>query len=223
MGDVMKILIIEDDIKLRNELNYFLSNSGFTVDTLNNFDNTVNEIINSDCNLVLLDVNIPNLNGEMVCKEVRKVSNVPIIIVTSRSSELDELLSINYGADDFITKPYNTQILLARIERLINRSNNNDSNIKYKDLLLDVSKYTINKDKKEVDLSKNEFKIFYYLIKNNNKIITRDELISYLWNSDEYVDDNTLTVNINRLRNKLKDLGYEDIIKTKRGEGYILI
>lgn len=223
MGDVMKILIIEDDIKLRNELNYFLSNSGFIVDTLNNFDNTVNEIINSDCNLVLLDVNIPNLNGEMVCKEVRKVSNVPIIIVTSRSSELDELLSINYGADDFITKPYNTQILLARIERLINRSNNNDSNIKYKDLLLDVSKYTINKDKKEVDLSKNEFKIFYYLIKNNNKIITRDELISYLWNSDEYVDDNTLTVNINRLRNKLKDLGYEDIIKTKRGEGYILI
>ena len=219
----MKILIIEDDIKLRNELNYFLSNSGFIVDTLNNFDNTVNEIINSDCNLVLLDVNIPNLNGEMVCKEVRKVSNVPIIIVTSRSSELDELLSINYGADDFITKPYNTQILLARIERLINRSNNNDSNIKYKDLLLDVSKYTINKDKKEVDLSKNEFKIFYYLIKNNNKIITRDELISYLWNSDEYVDDNTLTVNINRLRNKLKDLGYEDIIKTKRGEGYILI
>jgi DNA-binding response OmpR family regulator len=219
----MKILIIEDDEKLRNELSCFLSNSGYNIEILENFNNTVDSIINSDCNLVLLDVNIPNLNGEMVCKEVRKTSSVPIIIVTSRNSELDELLSINYGADDFITKPYNTQILLARIERLINRSSNNELNIKYKDLLLDVSKYSISNNNINIDLSKNEFKILYYLVKNNNKIISRDELINYLWNSDEYIDDNTLTVNVNRLRNKLNELGYKDIIKTKRGEGYILI
>jgi len=215
-----KILIVEDDIKLRSELEHFLTNSGFLVKALALFSNTTEDIINSNVDLVLLDVNLPNLNGEVICREVRKKISLPIIIITSRNTELDELISFNSGADDFITKPFNTQILLARIERLLNRT---DSNLKYNDLLLDSSKSIIMKDNKIVDLSKNEFKILYYFIKNKDRIISRDELMDYLWNEEAFVDDNTLTVNINRLRNKLSELGYNDAIVTKRGQGYILV
>lgn len=217
-----KILIVEDDLKLMKELETFLKNSGYDVETLKIFDNTIEDIIKSDSDLILLDINIPNLNGQIVCKELRKKIKTPIIIVTSKNTELDELISFNYGADDFVTKPYNTQILLARIERLLNR-NNYDKNIKYKDLVLDVSKSCIIKENIIVDLSKNEFKIFCYFLNNKDKIVSRDELMDYLWNDDAFVDDNTLTVNINRLRNKLKIFGYEDIIKTKKGQGYILL
>jgi DNA-binding response OmpR family regulator len=218
-----KILLVEDEEKLRSELKIFLENSGFKVLELKSFDNTIDDIINFNSDLILLDINIPNLNGEIVCKEVRKRINTPIIIVTSRNSEIDELISINYGADDFITKPYNTQILLARIERLLKRSNNLQNNIKYKELSLDLSKSIIMKGDLIIDLSKNEFKILYFLITNKNKIVARDELMNYLWNTNEFIDDNTLTVNINRLRKKLENLGYKNIITTKRGQGYILL
>lgn len=218
-----KILIIEDDIKLRNELTIFFKNSGYGVSSITDFDDTINSILNTSCDLILLDVNLPNLNGEIVCKELRKKITTPIIIVTSRNSELDELISINYGADDFITKPYNTQILLARVERLLKRTNNTEENIFYKDLIINPLKSVVIKNDLEIDLSKNELKIFVYLIKNKNKIVSRDDLMNYLWNNNEFVDDNTLTVNINRLRNKLNDIGYKDAIITKRGQGYTLI
>lgn len=216
------ILIVEDDVKLRNELAIFFRNSGYDVKEIENFDDTVNSIIEAKCDLILLDINLPNLNGEIICKTVRKDINTPIIIVTSRNTELDELLSINYGADDFITKPYNTQILLARVERLLKRTNTTDEKISYKEMTIDISKSVIIKDNNEIDLSKNELKIFVYLLKNKNKIVSRDDLMNYLWNTSEFIDDNTLTVNINRLRNKLLSLGYEDLIVTKRGQGYII-
>ena len=143
------------------------------------------------------------------------------MLFRSRNTEIDELMSFNYGADDFITKPYNTQILLARIERLLKK--NNTEILNYEDLVLDISKSVIIKNNKTIDLSKNEFKIFYYLLKNRGNIISRDELMDFLWNDNEFIDDNTLTVNINRLRSKLENIGYVDIIKTKRGLGYIIL
>ncbi len=217
-----KILIVEDEEKLRQELKVFLENNGYEVLLITDFTNTLEEIKKLSVDLILMDVNLPGNNGEYLVKELRKEKDLPIIVVTSKNTEIDELISINNGADDFITKPYNSQILLARIERLLERTNNISENITYKDLILDISKSCIIKDEEIIDLSKNEFKIFYYLLKNKNQIIKRDELMDFLWDNNEFVDDNTLTVNINRLRGKLSDIGYEDIIITKRGLGYII-
>lgn len=219
----MTLLIVEDEIKLREELKLFLENNGYKVITINDFDNTLSEIKKNNCDLILMDINLPNINGEYLVKELRKDSNVPIIMVTSKNTEMDELISINYGADDFIVKPYNPQILLARIERILKRINNNDNRIVYNDLILDVSKSSIIKSDEVTQLSKNEFRIFYYLLSNKGKIISRDDLINYLWDNNEFVDDNTLTVNINRLRNKLATLGYNELIITRRGQGYIVL
>ena len=219
----MTLLIFEDEIKLREELKLFLETNGYKVITINDFDNTLSEIKKNNCVVLLMDITLPNLNGEYLVKELRKDSNVPIIMVTSKNTEMDELISINYGADDFIVKPYNPQILLARIERILKRINNNDNRIVYNDLLLDVSKSSIIKNDEVTQLSKNEFRIFYYLLSNKGKIISRDDLINYLWDNNEFVDDNTLTVNINRLRNKLATLGYNELIITRRGQGYIIL
>lgn len=218
----MLILIVEDEIKLREELKIFLENNGYQVKTIDDFDDILNNIKKINCDLILMDINLPNISGSYLTKEIRKDSNVPIIMVTSKNTEMDELISINYGADDFITKPYNPQILLARIERLLKRVNN-DNKIVYNDLILDVSKSLIIKNEAIIDLSKNEFRIFYYLLINRGKIISRDDLINYLWDNNEFIDDNTLTVNINRLRNKLANIGYNDLIITRRGQGYIIL
>ena len=224
MGDIMsKVLIIEDEEKLRNELGTFLKNNGYEVELLNNFNDTLNYLINSKVDLILMDINLPNIDGESLCKEYRKTSNTPIIIVTSKNTELDELISINYGADDFITKPYNPQILLARIERIIKRTSDKKNIIKYKELELDISKSLIINDTKSLEVTKNELKILCNLLNNKGHIVSRDELMDYLWDNDEFIDDNTLTVNINRLRNKLDELGLKNIIETRRGQGYIIL
>lgn len=218
-----KILIIEDEPKLRNELNVFLKNNGYQIIELLDFNHTIDFIKQNKVDLILLDINIPNINGEVVLKEIRKDIDTPVIMVTSRNTELDEFLSINYGADDFITKPYNPQILLARIERLLKRINNVSNTISYKNLILDVSKSIIISNDKTMDLSKNKTKILYYLLTNKEKIVSRDDLMSYLWDDNLFIDDNTLTVNINRLRSKLEELNYKDLIITKRGQGYIIL
>ena len=173
----------------------------------------------------MLDINLPYMDGEYICKEIRKVSNVPIIIVTSRDNELDELLSINNGADQYITKPYNIQILLAKIERLLQRSNTsqvNQDKIDCGEFVLNISKSIIEKDDSSIELTKNELKILHYLVLNKGKIVSRNEIMDYLWDSESFVDDNTLTVNIKRLRTKLEEVGLKDLIETKRGLGYIL-
>lgn len=219
-----KILIVEDDVSLRNELELFLKNNGYEVEVLESFDDSLNRILSIACDLILMDINIPGLNGEYLCREIRKSSNVAIIMVTSRNSELDELMSMSYGADDYITKPYNPQILLVRIEAVLKRVNNANTNIiSYKEIKLNLSKSVIEANDQEVELSKNESKILYYLLKNKGNIIAREEIMDFLWGSDEFVDDNTLTVNINRLRRKLQDIGYDDVIETRRGQGYIVV
>lgn len=219
----MNILIVEDEQKLRDELKKFLENNGYKVDTIIDFNDVYNYIINHNFDLILMDINLPNINGEKLTKDIRKVVNTPIIIVTSRNTDIDELLSLNYGADDFITKPYNPQILLARIERILMRKENTSTLVKYKNLNVDVYKSIMFNDTKTIDLSGNEIKILTYLLKNQGKIVSRDDIMSYLWDNNDFVDDNTLTVNINRLRNKLDDMGYIDMIVTKRGQGYIIL
>ena len=173
--------------------------------------------------MVLLDINLPGCDGEFICRELRKNSNVPIIIITSKDSELDELVSINNGADHFITKPFNIQILLAKINSLLNRSSfTNTDIIDAKDFILNVSKCTIESRGVCIELAKNEFRILRYLVLNRNKIVTREDIMNNLWDSDCFIGDSTLTVNMTRVRNKLESIGLKELLVTKRGIGYIL-
>ena len=220
-----KILIVEDDRKIREELELFLNKHGFEVIGLVDFQNMIPDILAQNADLLLLDINLPMVDGEYICKEVRKVSNIPIIIVTSRNNEIDELLSLNNGADQYVTKPYNIQILLAKINALLKRSQNKDTNqnkIDCKEFILNVSKSMIEAENKQIELTKNESKILYYLVQKRGQIVSREEIISYLWDSESFIDDNTLTVNMKRLRNKLQEIGKADMIETKRGQGYLL-
>ena len=220
-----RILIIEDDEKLRCELETFLNKNGFVATSLNKFDNAVEDILNEKADLLLLDINLPYTDGEFICKEIRKISNVPIIMVTSRDSEMDELLSLNYGADQYVTKPYNIQILLAKIVGLLKRNQNagnNPDKIDCGEFVLNTAGRIIEKEDNKVELTKNEYKILEYLVLHRQQVISRDEIMDYLWESEEFVDDNTLNVNIKRLRMKLEELGLTDQIETRRGQGYLL-
>ena len=221
-----KIMIVEDDESISSELKELLQNSGYEAVVLQDFNNSLNEILRVAPDLLLLDINIPYMNGELLLKSLRKSTNTPVIMVTSKNSETDEALSISYGADDYITKPYNPNILLLRIGAVLKRIKTNyganSNKLSYRDLLFDVQKGIIKKDSIEIVLTKNEMIIFSYLLSHKNKIVTRDELMTTLWDNTEFVNDNALTVNISRLRNKLKEIGYEDAIDTRKGQGYIL-
>lgn len=222
---MQKILIIEDDEKLRCELETFLNKNGFVATSLKKFDNAVEDILKIQADLLLLDINLPYTDGEFISKEIRKTSNVPIIMVTSRDSEMDELLSLNYGADQYVTKPYNIQILLAKIVGLLKRNQNagnNPDKIDCGEFVLNTAGRIIEKEDNKVELTKNEYKILEYLVIHRQQVISRDEIMDYLWESEEFVDDNTLNVNIKRLRMKLEELGLTDQIETRRGQGYLL-
>ncbi len=220
-----KILIVEDDEKLRQELKIFLEKNGYEVVILEEFENTVEDIVKTGSDLILLDINLPYLDGEYICKEIRKQINIPIIMVTSRDNDLDELISLNNGADQYVTKPYNIQILLAKISALLRRTKKletNQSKINLGSFVLNVSKSLIESEDTKIELTKNELKILHYLVMNKGKIVSRNEIMDYLWDSESFIDDNTLTVNMTRLRNKLEQMGVVDYIKTKRGQGYII-
>ena len=218
-----KIMIIEDDTIISKELYELLVNAGYEALILKDFSNAKEEILKSNIDLILLDINIPYQNGEQLLKEIRKESNIPIIMVTSRANETDEILSISYGADDYITKPYSPTILLLRIQNIFKRLDNSTEVLKYKDLEVSISRGTLSGSNKELELTKNEMLIFQHLLNNQNRIVSRDELMTILWNNEEYINDNALTVNISRLRSKLEDFGYPDAIETRKGQGYILL
>ena len=220
-----KIFIIEDEEKIRLELSTFLNRYGYETSYSTDFENIVDISLKEEPDIILLDINLPYYDGYYLCREIRRKSNVPIIVVTSRNSEVDELMSMNLGADDFITKPYNTQILLARIASIIRRTYQNlDSEVfEFKGLKYNMSTSEMTFDNKKCELTKNESKILFTLMKNKERIVSRNDLMKALWQDDEFVDDNTLTVNINRLRKKLEEIGAVDYIQTKRGQGYILI
>ncbi len=218
-----KIIIIEDDKDILNEIKNFLEKYNYEVIVPDDFENVIDFILNRESDLILLDINLPVYDGYYICKEVRKKSNVPIIIVTSKDSDMDELMSFNIGADDFITKPYNIQILLERIGALLKRVDGSLSNVlTCRDFKLNLSNAKIAYKEQELDLTKNEVKILSFLIENKGKIISRNMLMEYLWSLDYFVDDSTLSVNMTRLRKKLESIGIIDLIETKRGLGYII-
>ncbi|MCF0149435.1 MAG: response regulator transcription factor [Clostridium sp.] len=219
-----KIIIVEDSKTIREELTIFLRRYEYDVIAPSNFENIIDLILEENPDLLLLDINLPLFDGYHICREIRKHSDMPIIIVTSRNSNIDELMSINLGADDFITKPYNTQILLARISSLLRRAHGYSPNdiMNYNNLKLNLSNSSITYNGYTVELTKNELKILSCMIKNRGKIVSRDELMDFMWNADAFVDDNNLSVNVTKLRKKLEEVGLKETIETKRGLGYIL-
>ena len=170
-----------------------------------------------------MDIKIPYLNGQLLLKKLREVSNVPVIMVTSKDSEIDEILSYSYGVDDYITKPYNPTILLLHIEAIFKRLQKNEPKLEYHGVKINLLKSTLEKEDMSLLLSKNEISIFYYLVINQGKIVTRDDIMNYLWGTDKFIDDNTLTVNMTRLRKKIAKIGLVDVIETRRDQGYIII
>ena len=222
---MQKILIVEDDEKLRHELKVFLDKNGFDAIEFDKFENPVENILNENADLILLDINLPFSDGKFILSEIRKVSDVPIMMITSMNNDIDELISLNYGADHYVTKPFNIQILLAKITGILKRSNNSNINLEKINcgkFILNISQSMIEKDDKKVELTKNELRILHFLVKNKNKIVSREDIMEHLWESESFIDDNTLTVNMKRLRNKLEELDLKDLIETKRGQGYIL-
>ncbi len=222
---MFKILIVEDDIQIRNELSQLLMRNNYDVVVLEEFDKSIDIIKNENPHLILLDINIPYMDGYKLCSSIRSFSNVPIIFVTSRDSDLDELMSISIGGDDFITKPYNTSILIARIASLLKRTYSNECNsdiIEYNGVKINILSSELEYEGKKIELTKTELKIMNYLLVNKNKIVPRADIVEYLWDSEVFVDDNALSVNITRIRKKLEEIDIFDFIKTKRGQGYIL-
>ena len=220
-----KILIIEDDKTISDELKILLDDNGYDSYQLFNFHQVTKKIIEFDPDLVLLDIVLPGTNGQTILKEIRKESNLPVIMLTSKTGDINEIMSMSYGADDYITKPYNPTLLLLRIETLFRHLDDQGSNdqIEYNQMTINLLKSTLTYKDNEIILSKNELTILYYLIKKHGKIVSRDELMDHLWDYSDFVDDNTLTVNINRLRKKMKNLGILDSIETRRKQGYILL
>lgn len=220
---MFKIIIVEDDKEIREELKILLQNRGYEVKIISEFENIEDKILKENAHLVLLDINLPNKNGYEICSKLRANSKIPIIFVTSRNNSMDELKGIMLGGDDYIEKPYNVPILLARIQNLLNRtysSEKKNSEIEYKGITLDTLKSTIKYQEKEIELTKTEIKTLHYLFTNKEKIIARADIINYLWDNEVYADDNSLSVIITRLREKLKEIGIENLIETKRGQGY---
>lgn len=218
-----KIIIVEDDKIVAKELFNLLINSNYEADILNDFENAKDNILKNKYDLILLDINIPYINGEILLKSIRKESDIPVIMITSRVSETDEVLSMSYGADDYITKPYNPTILLLRISNIFKRCDSIKEIIDFKGIKINFSKGIITNNNKEIILTKNEMIIFNYLFNNKDRIVSRDELMTELWNNEEYINDNALTVNISRLRSKLEELDSNIIIETRKGIGYMLL
>ncbi|WP_302538069.1 response regulator transcription factor [Clostridium saudiense] len=220
-----KIIIIEDNKDLKDELIDFLSRYGYEAYGPEKFDNIIDIVLKDNADLILLDINLPYYDGYYICREIRKIKDTPIIVVTSRNSDMDEIMSMNLGADDFVTKPYNTQVLLARIASLLRRTSGGKYQevLEHKGLKFNATTGTIIFNDLSSDLTKNEIKILSCLMKNKGVIVSRDELMDYLWSSDMFVDENTLSVNVARLRKKLEFIGFKDAIETKRGIGYILL
>lgn len=219
-----KIFIIEDDPLIRNELNILLQSNGYETAAPEFFSNMIGRIKAEQPHLILLDIKLPGISGFSLCTQIRTFSDVPIIFVTSYNTDMDELNSIMLGGDAFITKPYNTAILLAKIASLLKRAYPSQQNeqLTYGGAILHLESSSLEYGGRRVDLTKNELKILYYLFKNAGKICSRGDIVEFLWDNQLYVDDNALSVNINRIREKLTGIGLKDFIKTKHRQGYTL-
>ena len=220
-----KILVVEDDHQIQQELVLLLQRNGFEAQALTSFESVPQQIVTAHPDLVLLDLNLPGIDGQQICREVRQLLNVPIIVVTSRNTDLDELMVLSLGADDFIAKPYNTQILLMHITSVLRRANSDvttGTKLSHAGVTLDSSSCKVSANQKSVELTKNELRILSLLMQNAGTVVSRQRIQEELWQSDEFVDDNTLTVNISHLRNTLASIGIEDFVMTRRGLGYVI-
>ena len=217
------IMIVEDDTAIQKELEVLLQHQGFAPVVWNLQEDILEFIERTAPQVILLDINLPKEDGFSLCTRIRKHNEVPIIFVTSRNSDMDELCSMTMGGDDFITKPYNPSILVAHIQAIIKRCyEHQDSVIAHKGVKLDVALSRITYEEQCQELTKNELKILYYLFQHKGEIVARDDLIDYLWDNKLFIDDNALSVNITRIRGKLFDMGIEDFIITKHRQGYFI-
>ncbi len=221
---VERIYIVEDEPRLRSELSNVLMKNGYECILAEQFEHVTEDILAAAPDLVLLDLCLPVYDGFYICRNLREASDIPVIVVTSSDSDMDELMSLNLGADDFITKPYNVHILLAHIAAVLLRTHGrkNTLTLSHKGLTLDVGKSKAFYGGNSTELTKNEMGILKLLLDHKGSIVSRDELIRELWEMEEFVEDSTLTVNINRLRKKLADMGLIDYLVTKRGQGYLV-
>jgi len=220
-----KILLVEDDEIISKSIMQHLENWDFEVITARDFKNITNEFTECNAHIVLLDLILPFYDGFYWCKEIRKISNVPIVFISSASDNMNIVMAVNMGGDDFISKPFNVSVLLAKIQAILRRTYdmpNGISILEHKGIILNLNDFTLSYRDTSIELTKNEFRILETLLVNKGKIVSRDTLMMKLWQDDNYVEANTLTVNVTRLRKKLEDLGIDDFIKTKVGCGYII-
>ena len=220
-----KILIIEDDLVIASSLKNHIETWGYETRFITDFKNVFDYFMDYKPHLVLIDISLPYFNGYHWCEMIRKVSKAPILFLSSFSDNMNIIMAMNMGADDFISKPFDLDVLTAKVNALLRRSYDfkpDDDFITVKGLMLNTKNMTIEYDGIKSDLTKNEFRILQVLMSNNGKAVSRDVLMSKLWETDSYIDDNTLTVNINRLRKKLESLGLINVIKKKKGVGYLI-
>jgi len=222
-----KILVIEDDEALCTQICERLEKWEFEAVKVQDFKNIVSECIRIKPNLIIMDVTLPYFDGFYWCNKIRDISSVPIIFASSRDSNMDIIMAINMGGDDYVTKPFSIDILIAKITALLRRtySYGNDSCevIECNGAVLNLIESTFTYNDKKIELTRNEFKILEVLIKNKAKVVSREKIMRALWEDDNFINDNTLTVNINRLRSRIADIGLNDFIITKKGRGYIIL
>lgn len=218
-----RIFLVEDDETIARLIKKHLEKWEYEVSTVQDFGNVLGEFAACDPQLVLLDIRLPFYNGYHWCTQIRQVSKVPIIFLSSVSDNMNIVMAMNMGADDFIPKPFDLEVLTAKVQALLRRSYDfagSSSMLEHKGMLLNLSDATILYQEQKVELTKNELKILQTLIENKTQVVTHETLMTRLWESDMYVDENTLSVNVNRLRKKLTSIGLEDSILTKKGIGY---
>ncbi|MFA5341066.1 MAG: response regulator transcription factor [Clostridia bacterium] len=220
-----KILIVEDDLVIASSLKKHIETWGYDAQYISDFKNVFNYFIDFKPHLVLMDVSLPYFNGYHWCEMIRKVSKAPILFLSSFSDNMNIIMAMNMGGDDFVSKPFDLDVLTAKINALLRRSYDfkpDDEFIVVKGLMLNTNDLTIEYEGIKSELTRNEFKILQILMSNAGKAVSRDLLILKLWETDSYIDDNTLTVNINRLRKKLESIGLIDVVTTKKGVGYLI-
>ena len=220
-----KVMIVEDDEIISNSIAGYLNKWQYTTYEVSNFQNVITEFVEEKPDIVLMDINLPYFDGYYFCEEIRKISKVPIIFISSASDDMNIVMAMNIGADDFIEKPFKLVVLKAKIEALLRRVynfNSSNSLIVYKEVIFDINKDEIKYKDNIATLTKNESKILTILLENREKIVSREDIIAALWQSDNFIDENTLSVNINRLKAKLKSIGIDEFITTKKGKGYIV-
>ncbi|NMM63065.1 response regulator transcription factor [Clostridium sp. P21] len=222
-----KIMTVEDDLKLCKEIQEALLKWGFNPVTVKNFEDILNEFVQNKPELVIMDINLPCFDGFYWCQKIREISKVPIIFLSSRNTNMDIIMAVQMGGDDFVTKPFSIDILVTKLHAMLRRTYSYGENLgdvlECRGVILNINNSTLSYNENKIELTKNELKILLLLMKNIGKIISRDRIMRILWDDDTFINDNTLTVNVNRLRKRLEDIGIKDFIETKKGQGYVIL